>query len=402
LQPYKGMGTRYRCPECNHRDKTFTRYIDAETGEHLADHVGRCSREVKCGYHYKPRQYFQDNNISFLSQQPQYFRAAIAIKQQSKPATFISDETFKRSLQHYEANHFINFLIGRFGKQITTGLVETYFIGTSKHWPGSTVFWQIDASGKIRTGKIMLYNPATGKRVKDPRPHITWVHSVLKEPNFQLKQCLFGEHLLKDKTRPVAIVESEKTALIANVYLPQFIWLAAGSLSNLNLEISRVLMGRKVSLFPDIKGYSKWSAKAEELSHLADFTVSDLLETKASDQEREEGLDLADYLLKFNCHEFSPKPEPPIKTYSEFTPALVKQTHKVSNALSMPQNVQDLIDFFEARDLPSGPIALANHGIIGDVQKFVESHLFVIKKYHANPTFSAFITRLELLKKIIF
>jgi len=56
----------------------------------------------------------------------------------------------------------------------------------------------------------MLYSPTTGKRVKEPFNHITWVHKALKQPDFNLKQCLFGEHLLQDKTKPVAIVESEK------------------------------------------------------------------------------------------------------------------------------------------------------------------------------------------------
>jgi hypothetical protein len=66
---------------------------------------------------------------------------------------------------------------------------------------------------------------------------------------------LFGEHLLIDKTKPVAIVESEKTAVIASVYLPQFIWVAVGSLTNLNAEKCNVLKGRTVTLFPDLNGF---------------------------------------------------------------------------------------------------------------------------------------------------
>jgi len=45
-----------------------------------------------------------------------------------------------------------------------------------------------------------------------------------------MKQCLFGEHLLSDTSatmsaKPVAIVESEKTALVAAMFIPDFVWL---------------------------------------------------------------------------------------------------------------------------------------------------------------------------------
>ena len=53
LEPYKGQNTRYTCPSCGHK-KVFVRYIDTETGEHLGEDIGRCGREVKCGYHKKP------------------------------------------------------------------------------------------------------------------------------------------------------------------------------------------------------------------------------------------------------------------------------------------------------------------------------------------------------------
>ena len=53
----------------------------------------------------------------------------------------------------------------------------------------------------------------------------------LNLPNYNLKQCLFGEHLLSEiPTKPVAIVESEKSALVATHYMPEFIWLATGGI----------------------------------------------------------------------------------------------------------------------------------------------------------------------------
>jgi hypothetical protein len=297
------MNTRYHCPSCQQRDKTFSLYIDTETGEHISPSVGRCNRESSCGYHYTPKQYFQDNNISFDTSKPKAYTPKIITPKQ-KLISFIPVNVFKASLKSYDENNFIKFLINLFGNDVTSELISKYFIGTSKHWNVATVFWQIDFNGKIRTGKIMLYDAITGKRIKEPFNHIQWVHKVIKQPEFTLQQCLFGEHLLHDKTKPVAIVESEKTAIIASVYLTQFIWVAAGSLTNLNAERCSILKGRSVTLFPDLKGFDKWNTKAKELSHIASFTVSDLLERKATETEREQSFDLADYLIKFNHIEF--------------------------------------------------------------------------------------------------
>jgi hypothetical protein len=304
LEPYKGMKSRYRCPAPNcGKDKTFSLYINTETGEHIHNTVGKCNRESNCGNHYTPRKYFHDNNISFDKPQPISLKSR-PFTPQRKIFSFIPFELFKASLKGHETNHFVQFLINLFGVKVTSQLVSRYFIASSKHWNGSTVFWQIDTQGKVRTGKIMLYSPTTGKRIKEPFSHINWVHSILKQPEFDLKQCLFGEHLLIDKTKPVAIVESEKTAVIASVYLPQFIWVAVGSLTNLNAEKCTVLMGRTVTLFPDLNGFDKWSRKVNELSHLAKFTISNLLELKANEIERKQGFDLADYLIKLDYNDF--------------------------------------------------------------------------------------------------
>ena len=190
LEPYKGMNTRYRCPSCQQRDKTFSLYIDTETGEHIHPTVGRCNRESNCGHHYTPKQYLQDNNISFDKPQPKAYKPRLVTPKQ-KPVSFIPVEVFKASLKAHETNHFVQFLINLFGVEVARQLISRYFIATSKYWNGATVFWQIDTQGKVRTGKIMLYSPTTGKRVKVPYNHINWVHKAIKQPEFALKQCLF-------------------------------------------------------------------------------------------------------------------------------------------------------------------------------------------------------------------
>ena len=61
LERYRGRGSRYVCPQCG-RKYVFTRYIDTHNNNtYLSDNVGKCNRLDKCGYHYTPRQYFEDN-----------------------------------------------------------------------------------------------------------------------------------------------------------------------------------------------------------------------------------------------------------------------------------------------------------------------------------------------------
>src|SRR5690606_13827994 len=139
-----------------------------------------------------------------------------------------------------------------------------------------------------------LYNKGTGKKSK-----INWVHSILKIENYNLKQCLFGLHLLNsDKTKAIGIVESEKTAVIASIAFPEFIWMATGGLRNLKTDIIKPLANRKVILFPDAGCYNEWSEKINDLPKNIHYHMSELVEEKSTDEEKEEGWDIADYILR--------------------------------------------------------------------------------------------------------
>lgn len=417
LEPYKGMNTRYRCPYCQQRDKTFSRYIDAETGEHIHPTVGKCERINSCGIHYTPKQYFQDNNISFDTPQPKAYRPR-PIAPPPKPVSFIPIEAFKASLntKAFEKNNFVKYLIDLFGGEVAGQLVSRYFIANSKHWSGATVFWQIDIQGKVRTGKIMLYSPTTGKRVKEPCSHIQWVHSLLKQPEYSLKQCFFGEHLLIDKTKPVAIVESEKTAIIASGYLPDFAWLAVGGKDGLNTEKCSILKGRSVVLYPDLGMFEKWSSKAKELSHLAKFAVSDLLERKATEDEKTKGLDLADYLSKFDYRKFTLPDSEPAKTPPAVHPLTKAKafdqpdtdTHLIAlkawkheTAQSWEKDIAELEKYFVAIELPTQPVKLNPWSTIEDCSLFVESSFETVKRNNGTQIFLPYLDRLKELKKIL-
>lgn len=295
LEPYKGRASCFLCPNCQHKRRTFKRYIDTETNTYLADHVGKCDRVDNCGYHYKPRQYFANDPTS----RPMYHEPP------TNRFDVLPHQLVDASAKAYHRNNFIAFLTKCFDEATALRLAKLYKIGTSKHWPGATIFWQIDVNENVRTGKIMLYNPADGHRVKQPYNHITWAHILSQKlkvesqkPDFKLNQCFFGEHLLN--THPfkiVAIAESEKTAIICNFIYPEYIWLASGSLDGLSLQKCMVLKEREVLLFPDLNGIDKWKKRAKELNGqlpLATFAVDKTLDNTATPGERAGGLDMAD------------------------------------------------------------------------------------------------------------
>lgn len=304
LQKFK-PGSKISCPSCG-KARCFTRYIDDEEEISFPDSVGICDHINSCGYHYSPKEYFHDNPdvLQTGAERPPVLKRRVMapkpIQDNSFLPSYIPKDDMMKNLTHYEMNPLFLYLSEIWGEAKTVQLMSRYNVGTSKKWGGSAVFWQVDVKGRIRTGKIMLYDPKTGHRVKEPHSHVCWVHSELKLPDFHLRQCLFGEHLLmKNPTMPVAIVESEKTALIGTVFVPDILWLATGGMNGcFNADTMSVLKDRNVTLFPDLGAFEIWSQKASILSGICQrVAVSDVLEKNATDEQRSRGLDLADFFL---------------------------------------------------------------------------------------------------------
>lgn len=312
LQPYRGKATLHDCPSCGAK-KRFTLYINGETQEPIHPTVGICSRKLSCGYHYPPGQYFKDHpelrkdtgnkglNRPVNHAVNPLFAPKPAVSS-TEPPGVIPFSYVEKSAGY--RSHFVRYLCEFMTGEQIRWIGEHYALGATKN--NEVIFWQIDTSGKVRTGKIMQYNPQTGKRIKHESGAINWVHNKLKyvkklPEDFNLRQCFFGEHLMKiypDKT--VAITESEKNAVIASVFSPELIWLSCGNLNGLSIEKCKVLKGRNVILFPDLKAFDLWSEKALEIQKQCNcqVRVSKLLENIASDGERSKGEDIADFITR--------------------------------------------------------------------------------------------------------
>lgn len=215
------------------------------------------------------------------------------IPEPTKPTNYHPTELMIKSFKN-DKNNFVNFLKSNFDPVKVEEVTAKYNIGSSKHWQGATIFWQTDDLNRVRYGKVMLYDEKTGKRVKEPFSHFTTVHSLLKLDNFNHKQCLFGLHLLNDNNKPIAIVESEKTAVIMAITDDSYLWLATGGKGNFTYKILEPLKDKKVTAFPDC-GETLWDEISDRLNQTG-FTIT--INKILDDENNPKGYDLADVVLE--------------------------------------------------------------------------------------------------------
>lgn len=308
LQRYKGTATRHTCPNCGDKH-SFAYYVD-EQGIPLHPSVGRCNHESGCGYHYTPKQYFQNHpecrtpkDFSFGGQ-----RMKQPTKQPSLPLTvcYIPTNYVEKS-QSVQSNFFrflstlLTSYYGSKAREVLARLLEEYHLGATRD--GAVIFWQIDRNDKVRTGKVIQYNPEDGHRIKGGLTSaVNWIHSILKKQQvlpeeWQLSQCLFGEHLLKSNPgKVVVLVESEKSAVIGSAIFPGYVWLATGGKSQMREEKLRALTGRTVLLFPDADGYAEWKQRAGSMTFCRAI-VSDIIERNATPEQKADHIDIADWII---------------------------------------------------------------------------------------------------------
>ena len=177
---------------------------------------------------------------------------------------------------------------------------------------GGVIFWQIDQEERVRDGKVMYYGPDC-HRLKDKEHHPTWVSDFLRQrdpflnASHETSHCFFGTHLLGIADVEVAVVEAEKTAVILSELYPQYVWLAAGGLGEVQADKFRPLRGHKVILFPDTDpdgiAFRRWTDAATTVMQQPfwedspPIRVSPLLELHANSEQKARKIDLVDFLF---------------------------------------------------------------------------------------------------------
>jgi hypothetical protein len=242
---------RTQCPACGSRDGFAG--IKSVDGSQCGDPLqhGKCH---SCGLMLWPDDAPQDHAAAIPKQERQasaHVRAGLI------------DETDEQTSNLHRA------LINIGGEGMAAHLRQ-WRIGTDIR--GRTLFHYVNMRGHHQTTKAMQYDIG-GNRNADTIPSFDVqlrtgiVHLTSKQGH---RPCLFGEHWMqegqsiidyRDPLNPrkcsfdnrtlVALVESEKSAIVASYMMPNIIWIAAGGVQGITEEKAKVLAGRTVLILFD-------------------------------------------------------------------------------------------------------------------------------------------------------
>ena len=192
-----------------------------------------------------------------------------------------------------------------FPRDLVLKAIDEYLVGFESFDTGrrdnSVLFWQVDEDGNILNAKRIYYKFG-GHRDKKMPPMLIWSGRP---------QCLYGLHRYTRENRhmPVAIVESEKSALIMSIVKPEYLWMATGSLNNFNERFLLPVKEATIIAFPDLdypsqKGvfksssYTLWECAAQRMNRNGwNIKISNALEDTATIPQRMDKNDIADLIL---------------------------------------------------------------------------------------------------------
>ena len=228
-------------------------------------------------------------------------------KKQMKKISFNAMvETLPNGRSLLGCNPLIDLLLRIYPQTTVVQAVTNYYLGfsafKSRTMGDALIFWQINEDKQIVNAKRVYYR-ADGHRDKKLPPMVMYPDNP---------QCLFGQHLLMDAPpdQPVAIVESEKSAIVMSIIMPGYLWMACGSMNNFNEQFLKPLQGRAIVAFPDVDikrdkktnvsvSCALWQNVAAELQNKGwNITVDTALEETVNSAQRMDKIDVADLALE--------------------------------------------------------------------------------------------------------
>lgn len=208
-------------------------------------------------------------------------------------------------------NGLSTLLVSLYG-QVADDHLRAWDVGTDGI--GNCVFWYRNVDNVLQSAKIVPYDETTGKRKKglyspifwkdkDKTRHVDNLFGIVTGTNADeslrivsyasdkgYRVPLYGSQFIGATSPdvPVLLVEAEKTAVIASMFLQPFVVVATGGAGALTKERAQILAGRDVYVILDADDAGRNST---------DKTVETLRDVGARPVVRVDGRLLVDYLL---------------------------------------------------------------------------------------------------------
>ena len=247
-------GREERCPKCG-KMRFVPFVLTSDPTVKAGPEYGRCNRENSCGYfRYPGSDVKTDNDREYIPEPP---KEPILMPKEHALYDKVTDN-----------NSLLRAYAPLVGEARLRDVMASYLCGTGAH--GECLYYQFDGT-HVRTAKAILYG-SDGHRLKreDGGLPVWWLHKSshvrAHTAGRELRQCLFGQHLLKTETAAgmqIYIVEGEKTAVLMAA-TDHRLWLACGGSQMLKGAIDLMpLMGRDVTIVPDDGQYWNWRRTAD-------------------------------------------------------------------------------------------------------------------------------------------
>ena len=289
------LSQKYNAAEC---ERKFRNALSTSNRIGIASFIYMCQQHGIDTNKY----YVKDSEVALL--QPV---ATHQIESCPIPPLVSIDSVYLTNSLDYSLSSDFGFYLRNLADRVdqVVDVARLYYLGMNREH--HTIYWYVDKDNIVRYGKVMAYG-ADGHRnrffnpISIPR-ELSTIGLLSKE--YTIKQTLFGEHLIRLPQyagKTIGIVESEKTAIICSLFLPSLLWLATGSMGNVQTERMEVVKNRLVIFYPDTDpdslAFNKWRQRADELNHLGwQIQVSDYLEKVATPEQRQMKIDIADLLI---------------------------------------------------------------------------------------------------------
>lgn len=307
---------KFKCPSCG-ADGKFVRF-KSKSGVWLDGDYGWCDREIECGFYEKP---------------PIVEKATVVKKPTGNKNLFNCDILDSKKYDKFYVNNpgnlpnqFLRCIAKEFDTKIALEVQKSFSVGT--FWDGGTIY-PFYFDGGLMSAQVVWYG-SDFHRSKEERHHATWLHKFKYVDDnghehtsndrlsihfvgqwdstlFELGLPFFNwKAVEKDQeNKSICIVEAPKTAIIMSIVMPEYIWIAAGSLQGMQTyKFENIGLFKHFYLFPDMstgdKAKTSWEKNCKYvLNH--HFKTIDYYPKELGDTQRIEdaknGKDVADFII---------------------------------------------------------------------------------------------------------